>query len=90
MKTERRQSVKQRRIDEGEVMEIREQIANTLQLAQEAAGRVSTHEAVCAERFAGILARFSRAEKVVYAGGMMLIGGMGTVIVMLIGLLTEK
>lgn len=90
MKNDRRRVAGQRRSEDRELMELKMKIENTNDLAQAAAGRVSTHEAVCAERFAGILHRFDRAEKIVYIGGVMLIGAMGTVIVMLINLLMAK
>lgn len=44
--------------------------------------RLSTHEAVCAERYAGINARLKRMEAV-------FMGGVGAIFLMLLGIVLE-
>lgn len=48
--------------------------------------RLSIHEAVCAERYASILARMSRLEKITITVAGTLIVGMAAVIVKVAGL----
>ncbi len=48
----------------------------------ETEARLSVHEAVCAERYAGINARLKRLEHI-------LIGSAGAIILLLIGLVTK-
>ena len=48
----------------------------------EVQGQLDTHEAVCAERYAGINARLKRLEQI-------LIGSAGCIILLLLNLLTK-
>jgi hypothetical protein len=51
-------------------------------MVSEVESRFTTHEAVCAERYAGINARLKRLEHI-------LIGSAGAIIILLIGLVTK-
>lgn len=42
--------------------------------------RISEHEAVCAERYAGIIYRMNRIEKVIIGSAVILICSMATII----------
>ena len=55
----------------------------------EVKGQLDTHEAVCAERYAGINARLKRIEVGLIAGASALIGAMGWAINLLIGLVAK-
>lgn len=50
--------------------------------ANELEAKLATHEAVCAERYAGINARLKRLEHI-------LIGSAGAIIIMLLGLVMK-
>lgn len=45
--------------------------------------RISTHEAVCSERYENIILRLNKLEKISMAGAGALIAGMATLIVKL-------
>jgi len=51
-------------------------------MVSEVEARLSTHEAVCAERYLGINARLKRLEHI-------LIGSAGAIILLLLGLVTK-
>ena len=50
--------------------------------ATEVQGKLSTHEAVCAERYAGINARLKRIEA-------LFLGGVGAIFLMLLGIVLK-
>lgn len=51
-------------------------------MVSEVESKLMTHEAVCAERYAGINARLKRLEHI-------LIGSAGAIIILLLGLVTK-